>query len=118
MEALTLFHKMSTRWQQVNSGHLKLHLPKNDCHRNCLNRVAGQTPLHRAHRVFQQGYGTIEDWLAIKSFYGLERIKNEMLQERHLDKKTLSFLSCIFDIPKEKFRCYTEHLSSPPHWNF
>ncbi len=63
-------------------------------------------------------YGTIEDWNAIKSFYGLERIKTEMLQERYLDNKSLSFLSCIFDIPKEQFRCFTEKLSSQAHWNF
>ncbi len=63
-------------------------------------------------------YGTIDDWHVIKSYYGLERIKNEMVQERYLDKKTLSFLCCIFDLPKEKFRCYTERQSSPPHWNF
>lgn len=63
-------------------------------------------------------YGTIEDWREIKSYYGLERIKQEMLQERYLDKKVLSFLSCIFDLPKEKFRCYTEQQSFPTHWNF
>ncbi len=63
-------------------------------------------------------YGSVADWQAIKSFYGLERIKDEMLQERYLDKKTLSFLSCIFDIPKQQFRCYTEQQSTPPHWDF
>ncbi len=62
--------------------------------------------------------GMSKRWNIIKSFYGLERIKIEMLQERYFDKKTLSFLSCIFDMPKEKFRCYTGQQSSPPHWNF
>lgn len=63
-------------------------------------------------------FGNISDWNAIKAFYGLDRIKNEMLQERYLDKKTLSFLCCIFDLPKEKFRCYIEQQSSLAHWNF
>ncbi|MCB9034995.1 MAG: hypothetical protein H6557_00070 [Lewinellaceae bacterium] len=63
-------------------------------------------------------YGTIADWNTIKAYYGLERIKQEMLHERYLDKKTLSFLSCIFDVPKEEFRCYTERQSTPPHWNY
>ncbi|TAK35719.1 MAG: hypothetical protein EPO28_14315 [Saprospiraceae bacterium] len=63
-------------------------------------------------------YGTVSDWNVIKAFYGLERIKEEMLKERSLDKKTLSFLSCIFELPKEKFRCYTEPQPYPPHWNF
>lgn len=63
-------------------------------------------------------YGTIHDWNAIKAYYGLNLIQQEMLQERYLDKKTLSFLCCIFDLPKEKFRCFTEMQSSPAHWNF
>lgn len=61
-------------------------------------------------------YGTVEDWHSIKAFYGINRIKNEMLQSRDLDAKSLSFLSCIFNTPKEKFRCYTEKQLQPQHW--
>ncbi len=61
-------------------------------------------------------YGTVEDWRTIKAFYGINRIKEEMLQARDLDAKTLSFLSCIFDIPKEEFRCYIEKQLQPQHW--
>ena len=63
-------------------------------------------------------YGTVEDWNAIKSYYGLDRIKEEMMQERYLDPKSLSFLSCLFDVPKEQFRCFTEMQSFPKQWNF
>lgn len=63
-------------------------------------------------------YGSMKDWEEIKKFYGKERIKNEMMKERYIDKKTLSFLSCIFDVPIEQFRCYTIQRSIPPHWNF
>ncbi len=63
-------------------------------------------------------YGTIADWNNIKKYYGLDRIREEMLKERYLDPKALSFLSCIFDLPKEKFRCYTERRYSLPHWSF
>jgi len=62
--------------------------------------------------------GTIEDWNQIKDFYGLERIKKEMLQIRFLDPKSLNFLSTIFNIPKEQFRCYTMKQSAPQHWPF
>lgn len=62
--------------------------------------------------------GTIEDWNVIKSYYGLSRIKEEMLKVRYLDKKTLNFLSLIFDVPKENFRCYTWMQSTPEHWSF
>jgi hypothetical protein len=61
-------------------------------------------------------YGTVEDWHIIKAFYGLNRMKTEMLQSRDLDAKSLSFLSCIFDTPKEQFRCYTEKQLQPQHW--
>lgn len=61
-------------------------------------------------------YGTVEDWHNIKAFYGINRIKDEMLQSRDLDAKSLSFLSCIFDLPKEQFRCYIEKQSQPRHW--
>ena len=53
-------------------------------------------------------YGTIEDWRTIQREYGMERIKVEMLEARDLDPKSLSFLSCIFSIPKEKFRCFMQ----------
>lgn len=61
-------------------------------------------------------YGTLSDWKAICSKYGLDRIRDELLQARDLDRKTLSFLSCIFNIPKEEFRCYNTIRSNPGHW--
>lgn len=60
--------------------------------------------------------GNWSDWLAIHAYYGLERIRTEMLQSRDLDKKTLHFLSTLFDIPEEQFRCYTYIQSNPGHW--
>lgn len=62
-------------------------------------------------------YGTVADWRAIQSFYGMERIKEEMLQSRDLDDKSMSFLSCIFNIPLQQFRCYTLKQSMPIHWH-
>ncbi len=62
-------------------------------------------------------YGTVQDWRAIQAYYGMERIKTEMLQSRDLDDKTLSFLSCIFNIPIEEFRCYKLKQSMPIHWH-
>ena len=61
-------------------------------------------------------FGTIEDWRTVQSYYGMDRIKEEMLQARDLDPKSLSFLSCIFKIPKKYFRCYTQIQSNPGHW--
>jgi hypothetical protein len=61
-------------------------------------------------------YGAMSDWNAIRAYYGMDRIRDEMLQSRDLDPKTLNFLRCIFDIPKEKFRCYNIIQSNPGHW--
>ena len=61
-------------------------------------------------------YGTIEDWRAIQQYYGMQRIGEEMLLARDLDPKSLSFLSCVLEIPKEKFRCYTQIQSNQGHW--
>ena len=61
-------------------------------------------------------FGTIEDWRQVQSYYGMNRIKEEMVQARDLDPKSLSFLSCILKIPSKNFRCYTQIQSNPGHW--
>lgn len=67
-------------------------------------------------RVIQRG--SIEDWISIKAFYGLDFIKNEILLMRDLDSKTLNFFSTYFDIPKNNFRCSTIQQSTPRHFNY
>lgn len=62
--------------------------------------------------------GTVNDWMEIKRFYGIERIKSEMLSIRYLDKLSLGFLSTYFSIPKEQFRCYAMNQSHPKLWEY
>lgn len=62
--------------------------------------------------------GDLPDWFELRKIYGIERIKKEVLQIRYFDKKTLSFLSLIFNIPKEKFRCYNIKQYTRSHWNY
>lgn len=62
--------------------------------------------------------GKVSDWRAIQAYYGRTRLTAELVNTRDLDSVTLSFLSCVFDIPKENFRCYTHQQSIPPHWDF
>lgn len=57
--------------------------------------------------------GDLADFRELVRLYGLDRIKNEMLQVRYLDKKTLSFVAALFDIPKEEFRCFKLRQSTP-----
>lgn len=63
-------------------------------------------------------YGTLADWRAILAHYGPERVRDEMLKERYLDKKSLSFLSFYFEVSKTEFRCYTLQQSIPQHWDY
>jgi hypothetical protein len=63
-------------------------------------------------------FGVIEDWRFIQNYYGMDKIKEEMLQSRDLDHKSLTFLSVLFNIPQEQFRCYTSIQSNQGHWNY
>ena len=67
------------------------------------------------HKVLE--YGLIEDWNLLKSYYGLEVIKEISLNLRSLDVVTLSFVSTIFNIDKTEFRCYRNSQLSPNVWN-
>lgn len=62
--------------------------------------------------------GNLNDWFEIKKIYGLNRIKKEIVQLRYLDKKTLNLVSLIFDIPKERFRCYNTNQYTRKLWNY
>ena len=37
-------------------------------------------------------YGTWEDWLFLRKYYGLEKIKNIALELRSLERKSLAFI--------------------------
>jgi hypothetical protein len=56
-------------------------------------------------RVFMRG--TEDDEREIFNYYGQKIIQETVLNIKYLDKKTLNYLSTIFKIPKEQFRCYT-----------
>lgn len=63
-------------------------------------------------------YGSLADWKAILSNYGPDRVRDEMMNERYLDRRSLNFLSFYFKIPRTKFRCYTLQQSNPKHWDY
>ncbi len=62
--------------------------------------------------------GNWNDWQELKSFYGLQEIKNEVVNIRYLDKKTLNFCHTLFNIKKEEFRCYNTEPSVRKLWNY
>jgi len=55
-------------------------------------------------RVFSRGMESDEK--QVFAMYDIEIIKEAVLKIKNLDKKTLNYLSIIFRIPREKFRCY------------
>jgi hypothetical protein len=62
--------------------------------------------------------GTWKDFKNLLSFYGKQRLKTEVLKLRYLDQRSLAFCSVYFNVPIEKFRCYTFKQSNQSHWNY
>ena len=50
--------------------------------------------------------GSFQDWKEIKNYYGINTIIEAAKTARYLSKKTVYFLSNIFDVPLTDFRCY------------
>ena len=62
--------------------------------------------------------GNWNDWKELKNYYGLQKIKEEALQIRYLDKITLNFCHTFFNLPKDQFRCYNIEPSIQQLWNY
>lgn len=71
---------------------------------------------HIINRVLLRG--NLNDWFEIKNFYGINRLREEVLKMRYLDERTLSFCSIYFEIPKTEFRCYNTPQSVKQLWNY
>ena len=71
---------------------------------------------HIIERVLMRGM--LSDWFTIKDYYGIERIKSEIIKIRYLDKVTLNFCSKYFKIPKKQFKCYNTEPSIQKLWNY
>ena len=63
-------------------------------------------------RVFTQG--TENDEKEIIRYYKIENIKNSIINIKYFDRKTLNYLSIVFKIPKEEFKCYKKSLLENP----
>lgn len=55
-------------------------------------------------KVFNDG--TWNDQVAVMNFYGLERLKQEVVQISYLRPTVVSFLSALLQVPKPAFECY------------
>ncbi len=55
-------------------------------------------------RTFERG--DIDDIRQVRRYYGDEKVIEALITARYLFDETIEFCSGLFDIPKEKFRCY------------
>ena len=62
-------------------------------------------------------YGELNDWCAVRDFYGLDRIANDCKTLRSLRPEALSFVCLVTDTKKEDYRCYNFRQSYPTLWN-
>jgi hypothetical protein len=65
-------------------------------------------------RVFN--YGTWNDQVAIMKFYGLGRIRKEIVNAGYLRISVLCFLCTILHLQKTDFKCYIKMQSHPLPW--
>ena len=63
-------------------------------------------------------YGTWEDQLAVMRYYGLGRIKKEIVHASFLRPPVLSFLCTILQLQKNDFECHIKMQSNPLPWNY
>ena len=63
-------------------------------------------------RIFTRG--TENDEKEVFNYYGKNVIKDTVLNIKYFDKKTLNYLSVIFGVSKEQFKCYKRSLSENP----
>jgi hypothetical protein len=75
-----------------------------------------KSSLYVMEKVFN--YGTWNDQVAIMKYYGLSRIRQEIVQASYLRKPVLSFLCTILQIPKTDFSCYNKMQLNPLPWNY
>jgi hypothetical protein len=52
-------------------------------------------------------YGLEEDWIAILTYYGLDKISELAKEARNLDDRSLAFIAALTGSSYEEFRCYT-----------
>lgn len=50
--------------------------------------------------------GNWPDFKSLIDYYGFESVRDILLSQRYMDKKSLRFCSFYFKIPEKDFRCY------------
>ena len=61
--------------------------------------------------------GSLSEIDAIIKHYGITEVIKAIRELSFLDPKTLNFISKLFDVPKNTFRCSTGNPLKKKHWN-
>lgn len=67
------------------------------------------------NKVFN--YALWSDILEVLHYYGLERIRNEIVQAAYLKKTALSFLCLILGLNESDFKAYQRRQERKPAWD-
>ncbi len=63
-------------------------------------------------------YGMMADWLFIRQYYGIDRLREIALNIRSMERRSLSFIATVTRTPENQFRCYKLLQSKNLHWYF
>ena len=66
------------------------------------------------NKVFN--YGLWSDILEVLNYYGIERVKNEIVQAAYLKKTALSFLCLILELDESDFKAYQRRQARKQIW--
>jgi len=66
-------------------------------------------------RVFS--LGNVSEINLLIDYYGKKEILNVLCNLNYLDPKTINFVSKLFHVSKNKFKCYTRKQLIPQYWN-
>ena len=61
--------------------------------------------------------GTSKEINLIIKYYGTREVTDVLKNLNYIDPKTLNFVSKLFKISLQSFKCYTRNQSNPQHWN-
>jgi hypothetical protein len=62
-------------------------------------------------------YGTWADIIETLRFYGIERVKKEIIHAPYFKNTTLSFLCLILNLKEKDFEAYQRRQARPSIWN-
>lgn len=75
-------------------------------------------PEHSKRLIIERVFslGGIADMRTVTQYYGKEEVVKVLCKLNYLDPKTLNFVSKLFNIPRENFRCHQRMQSTTQHW--